>query len=221
MKLYQKYIPEWQMIHAIIHQHWLTVIRSYILWLSFWAVIPAFLYHQSQRIQENIPFFAVEIWLCIIFIKIVYELFNWYHDVWIVTDSAVYDLEWSLFKTNLESLHYENIEGIEIDKHRIWDSIFNKWDIVIHKFWEDELVILNAAEPYASVNILESFIHPQEEEVEETDRFDMIMDALGWVVTNYLHEHGNKNVDDLHKLSKKWVPIDPRFTLDITNDWQD
>lgn len=193
--------------------------RSYILWLTFGAFIPAFLYQQSQRLQELIPFFAVELWLFIIFSKIVYELFNWYHDVWIITGEAVYDLEWSLFKTNLESLHYENIEGIGIDKHRIWDNIFNKWDIVIHKFGEEELAILNAYAPYKSVDILESFIHPQEE-VGDKDRFDMIMDALWWVVSEHLKKHGVQNSDEWEDaLEKKAVrQYDERYTIDLADE---
>lgn len=195
MNFYKKHIPEWQTIQAIIHQHWITVVDSFILWLSFGALIPSFLYYQSERIREILPFYFLEGLLFLVFLKIVYELFNWYNDVWIVTDHAVYDLEWSLLKTNLESIHFENIEWVEIDKHRIWDNIFNKWDIIIHKFWEEELAIYNAYAPYKSVEIIENFIHPVEEE-EDQDRFDMIMDTLWGVVTDYLERHGLKDKYD-------------------------
>jgi hypothetical protein len=73
-------------------------------------VIPAFIYYQSERLQENIPFYILEILLFFVFLKIVYELFNWYNDVWIITDNAVYDIEWSLLKTRVESIHHDNIE---------------------------------------------------------------------------------------------------------------
>ncbi|MDA9129333.1 hypothetical protein N9J72_02550 [Candidatus Gracilibacteria bacterium] len=223
MKTYQKYLPEGCEIHAVIHQHWMTVIQSYILWLTFGAFIPAFLYIQSQRIQDIVPFFAVEIWLFLIFVKIVYELFNWYHDVWIVADGAIYDLEWSLFKTNLENLHYENIEGIEIDKHRIWDSIFNKGDIVIHKFGEDELAILNAAAPYEAVEILEGFIHPKDEE-DDKDRFDMIMDALGGVVSEHLKKHGvhtDLEASETENKKTSGYEYDEKYTINLNSDGQD
>jgi hypothetical protein len=177
MKFYQKHIPEGQKIQAVIHQHWLSVMDSFIIWLSFGALLPSFMYYQSERIRNLVPFEYVELLLFLVFLKIVYELFNWYNDVWIITDHAVYDLEWSLLKTKVESIHHENIEGVEIDKHRIWDNIFNKGDIIVHKFGEEELAILNAYAPYKSVDILESFIHPSEE-AEEIDNFDMIMDTL-------------------------------------------
>ena len=215
MNFYQKHIPEGQIIHAVIHQHWLTVMDSFILWLSFWALIPSFLYYQSVRIQNIIPFYVIEILLFLVFLKIVYELYNWYYDVWIVTDHAVYDLEWSLLKTKLESIHHENIEWIEVDKHRIWDNIFNKWDIIIHKFWEEELAIYNAYAPYKSVNIIEQFIHPEEND--EKDRFDMIMDSLGWMVTEYLDRHGLKDKydnPDYEEPTKQSPDVDNRYTID-------
>ena len=216
MSVYQKYIPEGQEIQAVIHQHWLTVMDNFILWLSFWALIPSFLYHQSERIREIIPFYALEWLLFLVFIKIAYELFNWYHDVWVVTDHAVYDIEWSLLKTNVENIHHESIEGIEVDKHRIWDNIFNKWDIIIHKFWEEELAIYNAYSPYKSAETIEQFINPVHEE--EQDRFDMIMDSLWWVVTEYLERHWLKEKYDSPEDNKQDVDdIDDQYTIDARN----
>lgn len=219
MNFYQKHLPEGQKIEAIIHQHWLVVMDSFILWLSFWALIPSFLYYQSERIRDMIPFFVIEILLALVFLKILYELYNWHNDVWIVTDTAVYDLEWSLFKTNIESVHHENIEGLEVDKNRIWDSIFNKGDIIIHKFWDEEIAIYNAYAPYKSVNIIEQFIHPEEEE-EEQDKFDMIMDALSGVVSEHLKKHG---VWEYQEEEDNWIEVekqdikDSPYTLDLSN----
>jgi hypothetical protein len=213
MKFYQKHIPEGQKIEAVIHQHWLSVMDSFVLWLSFGALLPSFLYYQSERIRDLLPFYCMEILLFLVFFKIIYELFNWYNDVWIITDHAVYDLEWSLLKTNVESIHHENIEWVEIDKHRIWDNIFNKWDIIIHKFWEEELAIYNAYAPYKSVDILENFIHPVEGDA-GTDNFDMIMDTLWGVVTEYLDKHGHKHSEKRDELKQEWPEYDDRYTLD-------
>ncbi len=213
MTFYQKYIPEGQEIKLIIHQHWLSVMDSFVLWLTLWAFLPSFLYFQSERIRDIVPFSALEVWLALVFIKIVYELFNWYNDVWIVTEIAIYDLEWSLLKTNLESIHHENIEGVEVDKHRIWDNIFDKWDLVIHKFWDEELAIYNAYQPYKAADSIDAYIHPDEDEKDKTDKFDMIMDALSWVVHEHLDRHGL-----LQKKKTLWetTPTDTRYTIDLS-----
>lgn len=218
MKLYQKHVPEGQEIKAIIHEHWITVMDSFILWVSFWVIIPSFLYYQSIRIQEYVPFIALEALLFIIFLKIVYELFNWYNDVWIVTEHAVYDLEWSLLKSNVESIHFENIEWVEIDKHRIWDNIFNKGDVIIHKFGEESLAIYNAYSPYKAVDIIEGYIHPMDDD-EPHDRFDMIMDTLSGVVTDYLERNGLKdsydNPETLEDMQEDENPWEDEYTIDI------
>lgn len=218
MNFYKKHIPEGQNIQTIIHQHWLTVMDSFILWLCFWAIFPSFLYYQSERLRELVPFYYIEWLLFLVFLKIVYELFNWYRDVWIITDSAVYDLEWSLLKTKVESIHFENIEWVEIDKHRIWDNIFNKGDVIIHKFGEEELAIYNAYSPYKAVDIIEGYIHPMEDD-EPHDRFDMIMDTLSGVVTDYLERNGLKEsydnsetLEDMQENENSW---EDEYTIDM------
>jgi len=87
-----------------------VILDKLILWLSFGAIIPSFLYYQSDAFKELVPFFFLEIYLIIAFIKIVYEIFNWYNDVWIITNESVIDLDWALFKTDAKSVKYENIE---------------------------------------------------------------------------------------------------------------
>ena len=212
MAFYHKYIPEWQNVQAIIHQHWLVVFDKFLLWLLLGAVLPSFLYYQSERLRDIIPFYVLEVFLWLIFLKIIYELFNWYNDVWIVTEEAVYSLEWSLLKTNVESVHHANIEGIEVDRHRIWDSIFKKWDIIIKKFWDDEIAIVNAYNPYEAVSVIDTYIHPPEEEPEE-DRFDMIMDALSGVVKDYLERKWFWEENTI--IQEKETENTDDFTLDL------
>lgn len=218
---YTKYIPEWQEVQTVIHQHWLVVFDKFLLWILLGAVLPSFVYYQSYRIQELIPFIVLEVLLFLVFIKVVYELFNWYNDVWIVTNEAVYALEWSLLKTNVESIHHGNIEGIEIDRNRIWDSIFNKWDIIIKKFWEEEVAILDAYNPYEAVSAIDRYIHPEIVE-EEQDRFDMVMDALSWVVKDFLErkwypeKEKPHTWDELSEVYDEWEKNEiDEYTLDI------
>jgi hypothetical protein len=52
----------------------------------------------------------LEIYLFIIYIKIIYDIFDWYNDVWIITDSGVVDLDWSIFKTKMSTIDFDNIE---------------------------------------------------------------------------------------------------------------
>jgi len=187
-KFFEKYIPEWHEIQAIIHEHWINILDKLVLNIGLLVLIPSFLFYHSIALQENIPFWWFELYLIFIYIKIIYDLFDWYNDVWIITDKAVIKLKWALFKTKMESINYENIEWIEVEQNWILDSLFNKWDIVIHKFWEEELRLKDAAKPYIAIDIVEENIEKFKHPEEEIDKFDLVMDTLAWVVKQYMQK---------------------------------
>lgn len=184
---FKKYIPEWQTIEWIIHIHFIEILNKLFLWMSMGAILPSFLYYYSERLKILVPFFYLEGLLVLIFIKVVYDIFDWYNDVWIITDTWVVSLEWALFKTSTISVNFEKIEWLEVEQWWINDKLLKKWNLIIHKFWEDTMMLVNAINPYAGVDLIEEV---SEKAVEnnnlEDDKFDIIMDALGWVVENYL-----------------------------------
>ncbi len=213
-KFFKKYTPEWQKIKWVIHQHWIKIVKFLFVWILLFTVIPSFLYYNSEWLQRLIPFYILEIFLIFVFIKIIYEIFNWYNDVWIITDSWVVDLDWALFNTDMKTVKYTNIEWIEVEQVWIWDTILNKWDLIIHKIWDDSFVLKDAIIPYDAVDEIER-ISQEQWHNKETDRFDMIMDALSWVVENYLKKEGvkkesNEEVynDDLDDIKKDNWTID-------------
>lgn len=186
-KFFDKYIPEWHTIKTIIHEHWIKIVNSLVL--SFWMAVfvPTMVYYYSGRIQELVPFYAFEIYLIVIFFKILYDIFDWYNDVWIVTDKWVVDLDWALFKTNMKTVNYENIEWVEVEQNSIWDKILRKWNLVIHKIWDDVFMLEDARIPYKALNEIEKTREEIKELGEdEEDKFDMVMDTLSWVVKEYL-----------------------------------
>lgn len=182
---FKKYIPEWQEIIEVFHRHIIKIIDDIILAIWLWVLIPVFLYYNSFYLQQEIEFIYLEIYLLFVYIIIIYKILDWYNDVLILTDSWVIKLDWSLFKTNMQSTDYENIEWVEVDKKWILDTLLKKWDLVIHKFWEEEIVLDEASKPYNIVNKIEE-ITSQIEEPEELNKFDLMMDALWWIVSNYL-----------------------------------
>lgn len=201
-KFFLKYVPNWEVLKWVIHQHWLWIINIILLWLCLWALIPSFLYYYSDSLKNLIPFYYLEWFLFLVFIKIIYEMFNWYNDVWIITDEWVVELERALFSTNMKTVKYENIEWVEVEQYWIWDTIFNKWDIVIAKIWDDEFRLFNAIIPYDAVNVIEKFSRQKWEEENDPnmDKFDMIMEALSWVVEDYLEKKWSNN-----SLNKTWT----------------
>lgn len=187
IKFFEKYIPEGHTIKNIVHQHWIKIVDNLFLSLSMAVLIPTIIYYYSGRIQELIPFFIFESYLIVIFIKIIYDIFDWYNDVWIITDKALIDLDWALFKTNMKTVDYDNIEWIEVEQNSIWDKILRKWDLIVHKIWDDIFMLKDANKAYKSLNYIETVREEVIAEQEETeDKFDMVMDTLSWVVKEYL-----------------------------------
>lgn len=198
---FQKYIPEWQELINVIHTHALKIIGSIFVQISLFAVLPSFFYYYSKLIQEFVPFYWLEILLILVFIKIIYNIFDWYNDVWLITNDWIISLERSLLSTSVSSLNYENIEWIWVEENWFMDKLFTKWDLVIQKIWDDAFILENAVNPFSAVDIIErvgEYVEHEHEEVEE-DKFDVIMDALGWVVWNYLDK---KDIEKSEKQEK-------------------
>ena len=132
------------------------------------------------------------------FIKIVYDIFDWYNDAWIITNEWVIALDWKLFKTNTTTISYWNIEWIEVDQNWIWDKILRKWDLVIHKIWDEVFKLDDCIRPYQAVDIIEN-ISSEKSDKEEDTKFDMVMETLSWVVEDYLERKWIRQSDSWNK----------------------
>lgn len=211
---FSKFIPEWSEVKYIVHEHIIVILWKLFLALSLFVIIPCFLYYQSLAIRDFLPFYVFEIYLIIIYFKIVYDIFNWYNDAWIITESSVIDLKWALFHIKVNSVNFESIEWIEVEQNWIIDSMLWKWTLIIHKIWE-ELFILNEAKiPFEALEEIEKIReeNKHDPEKEEKDKFELIMEALTWVVNQYLEtstwikkkETEKKSIEDEAKW-KKWT----------------
>lgn len=200
-KFFEKYTPEWQEIQHIVHQHWIKIIWKLFFWLFLFVLIPVFIYYYSFRIKDLIQFMYLEIYLFIIYWKIIYDIFDWYNDVWIVTDSGVVDLDWSIFKTKMSTIAFDNIEGMEVEQDWFADKILKKWDLIIHKIWDDSFILPDCLSPYTAFNEIEYIRNTNfsDQDEPEHDRFDMVMDTLGWVVENYLKKEYPVDDEDIRK----------------------
>lgn len=213
-KFFSKYVPEGQEMMEIIHTHPIGILNWLLVKLSLFAIIPAMFYYNSISIQTLIPFYVLEIYLIIVYIKIIYDIFDWYNDVWIITSEWIVWLEWSLFKAKSDSVSYDNIEWVWVEQNGIIDKIFSKWDLLIHKIWDDSFILNNAVSPYKAVDLIEWIMNNEEEDI-ETDKFDIIMDALGWVVWNYL-EKGKEKTRKQEELEEKIKEIEKQiWTIDL------
>jgi len=102
----------------------------------------------------------------------------------------------------MKTVNYENVEGQEVEQNGIWDTILRKWDIVLHKIGDDNFRLKEAVDPYGSINMIEKY--SSEVDVDEDhDRFDMVLESLGWVMENFLERKGLKKSIDHPEKTKK------------------
>jgi hypothetical protein len=224
---FTKYLSEGTEMKAIIHRHIIVVLNKIILNYFFWAILPAFLYYYSDVFKVYVPFFVLEIFLIFMFFKWLYDIFNWYNDVWIVTDDWVVDFKWKLFSIDSTSIKYESIEWIELIQNWIIDTFLGKWDLEIHKVWWEEFYLDNVSVPYEAIEEIENNAkwhhHDEHEEHEEHEDFkenyEIIVKALSWVVEDYLVKSWYKKDDSKEKKEIVKNAKKAKWTIDLS--WWD
>jgi len=227
---FKQFVPSWVKIKNIVHEHIIVIINKIITNYFFFVILPSFFYYYSDTFKSIIPFFVLEIFLLGVFLKTMYDVFDWYNDVWIVTEDGITELDWYLFSNNTVSIKYRNVEWLELVQNWIIDSILWKWDLVIHKIWWEKFVLYNASNVYEVVNQIDKISKNKkprekkddkswnndeifEEENSETKKQenpkneDVIIKALSKVVKNYLEENWyekNKKEDEkIKEIAKK------------------
>jgi hypothetical protein len=172
----------------VVHKHYIDILWTLFIWL-FVAIIPSFLYYYSIAIQVLIPFYVLEIFLVLVYLRIIYKIFDWYNDVWIVTEDGVTDLQWSLFRANMNNVTFNNIEWLWVEQDGIVDKLLSKWDMVIHKMWNDIFTLKNVYKPFAQLDKIEKIsweIGNYRGTQQISEKFDMVMDRLGWILEKYM-----------------------------------
>lgn len=188
-KFFKKYVPEWQEMMHIVHAHPIIILGNLIVKIILFLGLPLYFYYFSNTIHEAIPFKFVEIYLFFIYTLIIYDIFNRYNDVWIITNSAIIWLEWSMFKTKTESINLSNIEWIWVEEDWISDKLLKKWDLIIHKVWDEEFVLENAINPYRAVDLIEWAANPESDDSSNItdERFNQLLEAISGAVWDHVH----------------------------------
>lgn len=218
---FKSYIPEWVTILDIAHRHIIVIIGQIIINYFFWVLLPTFIYYNSLTIQSYIPFFVLEIFIILVFFKNIFDILDWYNDVWIITDEWVTELHWEVFSSNSTSVKYNSIEWLEILQNGIIDTFLGKWDIIIHKIgWENNFLLRDAQKWYQileMIDVIQKKVKEQyHKELEENQdkNFETILKALGEVVESYMGKNGfekdesEENIELIEKLKKSKHTID-------------
>lgn len=222
---FSKYIQEEDEVLDICHKHLVTIIDTIVVWMFFWVILISFFYYNNTFWARTlIPFIYFEAYLVIIYLIITHKIFDWYNDVWIITERWIIDLDWQFFKTNIVFIDYKDVKWIELRQDSMWDWLLHKWDIALHLEWEWAVFILEEAKnPMSIIEYIQEIIDEREKKKKDKDvtLTDRLFSTLRWMVKEYLETEWSKQMqidesvgdDSLDKdnalvektLKKKWT----------------
>jgi hypothetical protein len=71
------------------------------------------------------------IYLFVIYAILMYKLFDWYVDTWIMTESTIVSMRWKWFSSDLLYIPYKKIEGVEIRTRSWWTALLGMSDVIV------------------------------------------------------------------------------------------
>lgn len=213
---FRAYIGSDSEIREVFHRHFFVILEDIIVWLFFGLLIPAFLYGQDIfSLRSSIPTWWSYAYMMTIYAIIIYKLFDWYVDVWIMTEANIVDMKWKWFSSNMLYIPYGKIEGIEIRTRSWWAALLGMSDVVVKLPWEDNFTLYSARRPTEIVAFLQSVGKKKKWHEDDREPFDILVDTLSWVVKGHLTTHGKdyitrEYVRKLDETITSWAPIDLR-----------
>lgn len=195
---FSKYVTEDSELLFVCHRHVTLVIDRIFLILFFGVFLPAFFYYfDSFSLRELVPFGYFEGYLAAVYLYLLYAVFDWYNDVWLITDQGIVDLDWNVFAGNVTYVSFHSIHGVEIKRDSIFDSLLGKGDISIHL--EDETAefeLREASNPDEIAEYVQGAVaeirdrshgHDEHEEIpDDREPFQILLETLTEMVKDHL-----------------------------------
>ena len=147
---------------------------------------------------------------------LMYKLFDWYVDTWIMTESTIVDMKWKWLSSNLLYIPYAKIEWVEIRTRSWWAALLGMSDVVVKLTGNDEFTLYSARRPSDIIAFIQEVGKKKKQHDEdEREPFDILVDSLSSVVKWHLATHGKdyittEYVEKLDQTITKGIPIDLR-----------
>ncbi len=197
---FQKYLREEEELIFVCHRHPILIIDRVIVTLFVGLALPTFFYYNNSfSLQNIIPFLYLEIYAVSLYIFLVYKIFDWYNDVWIITDLWVVDIDWNVFVRHIIYIDYNDIKGSAIQFPSFWDPIFHKGDVILYTPGDKDDFILEWAEnPQDIADHIEEVLHEIHEKKKLKDKapLELLLHTLTEVVRDHLEWGGRENPEE-------------------------
>lgn len=135
-----------------------------------------------------------------------------------MTDKTLVEMRWKWFTPQLLYINYDKIESIEVRTPSWMYSVVGISDVRVHLAGDEYHTLVSAEEPKNVVQFLQDKLKKDEKKEaleEDKEPFDVLVDALSWVVKDHLTQKGKSyiNRDYIEKLDSTLsygTPIDLR-----------
>lgn len=178
--LYSSYLGDGEKIIFVIHRHIFLQMGDFAKILFFGLAIPLFMWWLFPGTVV-----VALTWFLIGSIRFVYEFFDWYYDVWLVTNVSIVEIMWQgFFQKSSSRIEYHIIQGIGYEIKGFMRTIFNYGDLTLEKFTGNASVFNGALWPKRKVEMLGA---AQEEFVKHKNYRDH--HALQNLLSDLLQQH--------------------------------
>lgn len=220
-KFFLKYLREGEELLFVCHRHVILIIDRIIVMLFFGLILPGFFYYNNSfSLQTLIPFYFFETYVFFLYFYLLYTVFDWYNDVWLVTDLWLVDIDWKIFARNIVYVEYNDVRWTEIQTNSFFDSFLNKWDIIVHTvWWEEDFLLPGAANPYDISSYINEVVERIEKHREEKHKapFELLLHTLTEMVRQHL-EGTDANEDDVLTREEIEKTLQKKGTIDLRSD---
>lgn len=223
---FSKYVSEGAELLFVCHRHVTLVIDRIFLILFFGVFLPSFFYfNDSFALRDLVPFTYFEGYLVATYLYLLYTVFDWYNDVWIITDRGIIDLDWNVFAGNVTYVDYHSIHGVEIRRDSIFDSLLGKGDVAIHLEDEsEEFQLAEASHPDDIAEYVQNAVaeargrndHGHEESVQDDrEPFQVLLETLTEMVKDHLSQKGVSETAEERRMAEEILKQAKRRTSTI------
>lgn len=130
---FSKYVHDSDELLFVCHRHIVMIVDDILVYLFFGLLLPGFVYYLDMfSVQSIIPFLYFEGYIVALYLFLIYRIFDWYNDVWLITDKGVIDIDWNIFARNVSYIEFAEMKEIEIHTGSFLDSLIDKADLIIH-----------------------------------------------------------------------------------------
>lgn len=183
---FDEYLEKKESLQYAVHQNIIVILGDIFRILILGFLLPGGLWLLFSEL-----FIPAIIWMIFGFGKLLYTLYTWYYDVWLITDRGVIDIKSkSIFDIATTRIEYHMIEGISYTISGFWHTVLNYGDLMLEKVGSGTPVTLKNAmnPPGAEAMILKCQEKYMDGRV--TRDHKTLRELLAGMVREHVKEHG-------------------------------